>query len=567
MNFRKLIFLVLCILFLPIILNAQETSTCNDDMISIDSITLNKKVGNIEELSTPTIDGKNIGLDLKMTEQGSFIQYKMVVTNSSNVDYEFGNNLNTSTNYVTYTYSSEDSNNIIAAGQSKTVYLKVEYTNVPPEDAFNEGILTDDSDLTLNLSTDIEETPTTPIDNNTNNNNKDENIKNPKTGTQGMILFLVVTLFMGGIMYVVFGKNAAIKHFVIVLSLMLFIPYTIYAACTCKINIKSKIKIEYVQQNITIDKLKNNVVNSGDGLYVDNNTTNRYVYRGQNPNNYIKLENNELFRIISIEPNNTIKVIKETSIGTIPFDPGYTNEITGVTSINSLQGTRIGNSSQDLCYSSTSNNYFGCKVWSSNDSTYKIVNGNASKMTTFPKIIDSTAFNLPNDNAYLNVYLNGGTYMGTNITAWSDNIDSSSGTFYIGPVEYNENQTLKTDINQEKEYYWNGRFGLMSVSDYVQASSKQECRTVYSYVSDNSCYQNSTSHNYLTLENKHEWTISPVSASNNNRVWSINTNGSLDNSTNSNASNSYEVRPVLYLFINGKIEGTGAKTDPYTYEK
>ena len=49
------------------------------------------------------------------------------------------------------------------------------------------------------------------------------------------------------------------------------------------------------------------VVDCGDGLYEDNYTDGRYVYKGTAPNNYIKIGNYS-GRIISIEPNGMLKI-------------------------------------------------------------------------------------------------------------------------------------------------------------------------------------------------------------------------------------------------------------------
>lgn len=55
------------------------------------------------------------------------------------------------------------------------------------------------------------------------------------------------------------------------------------------------------------------IVTSGDGLYIDNyEEIEKYTYKGANPNNYIKF-NNELWRIISIE-NGNLKIMKESPL-------------------------------------------------------------------------------------------------------------------------------------------------------------------------------------------------------------------------------------------------------------
>lgn len=53
----------------------------------------------------------------------------------------------------------------------------------------------------------------------------------------------------------------------------------------------------------------NNIVTSGDGLYKDNETRDRYIYKGTNPNNYMTFSEST-WRILSIEADNSIKIIK-----------------------------------------------------------------------------------------------------------------------------------------------------------------------------------------------------------------------------------------------------------------
>ena len=52
--------------------------------------------------------------------------------------------------------------------------------------------------------------------------------------------------------------------------------------------------------------------------------------------------------------------------------------------------------------------------------------------------------------------------------------------YNIGPVLYNKrtNQSLETDIAQEKRYKWTGKIGLMNVSDFVKASNNPNCKSV-----------------------------------------------------------------------------------------
>lgn len=66
--------------------------------------------------------------------------------------------------------------------------------------------------------------------------------------------------------------------------------------------------------------LKDKVVSSGDGLYKDTVTDGRYVFKGANPNNYIKF-NDELWRIMSLEKDGSLKIIRTNPLDTrVDFD-------------------------------------------------------------------------------------------------------------------------------------------------------------------------------------------------------------------------------------------------------
>jgi len=83
-------------------------------------------------------------------------------------------------------------------------------------------------------------------------------------------------------------------------------------------------KIEFINLSnagLTKEYVLNNVslVTEGAGLYDDKNKTGRYYFRGKNPNNYIKF-NNEIWRVISFEADGRIKIIRNESISNMPFD-------------------------------------------------------------------------------------------------------------------------------------------------------------------------------------------------------------------------------------------------------
>ena len=61
-------------------------------------------------------------------------------------------------------------------------------------------------------------------------------------------------------------------------------------------------------------KLTETLVTSGDGLYKDAYTVNRYLYRGSSPNNYLTF-NGQTWRIVAVNPDDTYKLVYMTSLG------------------------------------------------------------------------------------------------------------------------------------------------------------------------------------------------------------------------------------------------------------
>ena len=138
---KLLLPIILFIMFLPFYVNAE---TCDTDKITISSITIENKSDNVIEVDKATASGKKISLNLSMSEVGDNIEYKIIVKNDSNEAYLLDkNSFNVSSNYVKYTFETEDDSNIVKANSSKEVYLKVYYTNEIPEDDFEVGTYND----------------------------------------------------------------------------------------------------------------------------------------------------------------------------------------------------------------------------------------------------------------------------------------------------------------------------------------------------------------------------------------------------------------------------------------
>ena len=288
--------------------------------------------------------------------------------------------------------------------------------------------------------------------------------------------------------------------------------------------------------NTAAEMLKAKVVTSGDGLYADSTEAGRYIYRGANPDNYVKL-GDDMYRIIAVESDNTLKVIKNGSIGDRAFD---------------TSNARYSTISTDYCNSSQ-----GCNVWGSKTTT---LNRNGRNVTRMKREIGGDLYNLnlPDAEATLNTYLNNEWYSGLNNSVQSLIV---SHMFNVGLVTENETDLLNT-IEQEQEYKWNGKIGLMNVSDYVKASTNSVCTSVNAYYNTSSCYNNSATHNWIfaSLGSTYSWTIAPWSGDV-TCCFLVIEDGQLYDEGIVDSNNI--VVPVFFLNSNITLSGTGTSSDPY----
>ena len=342
----------------------------------------------------------------------------------------------------------------------------------------------------------------------------------------------------------------------IIISLLIFLVLFLsvgYAAFQTNIFLKAKGNI--VQKKMKINDLIKTVVTSGDGLYVDDTESERYIYKGVEPNNYIKLDS-DTYRIISIESDGTLKVIKNKSIGNIPFDLGYISSISGVTDRNSVIGTRYTNTSTDYCsfIPGTESEYYGCNIWGSKTT---MLDSSGNNITQMPKTIGGTTlYNLPEKEAYINTYLNS-TWLNTLSADVQNKITNH--IFNVGLIQNGET-SLSNTISQEQTYKWKGKVGLMTISDYIKTNTNMEqCgsfslnNTNYSICKATSWIFNSVNFNWLL-------TISPDSYFFNHRLYHITSNGKFELFS---PLDTISTLPVFYLSSDIYLKGKGTANVPY----
>ena len=322
------------------------------------------------------------------------------------------------------------------------------------------------------------------------------------------------------------------KKIIIISSLCLLLCLCVgYAAFNTQLSLKAKGNIVDNSVDITDD-----VVTEGDGLYEDIYEEGRYVYRGQNPNNYIMF-NDELWRIIAKETDGTYKIIRNDVLPNRPFD--------------------------EADHRSTANNTYctnpswGCGVYAAVEGTFSSQSGSQSGTVT--------------EDSSIKIYLNDDYYVNNIDETAKEQMTSHS--FNIGAVEYVGKSGAATDsieknIAGEKMYQWTGNVGLANVSDILRASTNPLCTSATtSNIGTNECNSN-----YLldkgAASELYYWTINAYSAESggySNRTW----DGSVDGSdlrlgdVHARSSN-YAPRPVVFLKSDTTLSGSGTSEDPFT---
>ena len=231
------------------------------------------------------------------------------------------------------------------------------------------------------------------------------------------------------------------------------------------------------------------VVTSGYGLYKMNNGL---VFRGEMVNNYVKI-NEELWRIVKIDSNNNAYLIKEEYAGySAAWDDRYNNEVKYNIGINNYSTSRIKEYLEEL-YNETKE---GLVFLSETDKT---------KLSSFE------------------------------VCTGKRTLDSTNNT--------NELECKSTVAGQ--------KLGLLTVSDYINASIDPNCTSPQSPACQN--------YNYLAVD--YRWWTATAVANSSSTVFIVDEQGSVTE-TKCNAYN--RIRPVVKLSSRIMISsGNGTEKNPY----
>lgn len=176
------------------------------------------------------------------------------------------------------------------------------------------------------------------------------------------------------------------------------------------------------------ETLLENVVTTKDGLYKDEYEEGRYIYKGENPNNYITFNNEYAgWRILSVEKDGTIKIIKANSIGKMLFNEPQVN-----------RGT--------YCEKWLAT---GCNAWAKMDEfSSENTSGTVTKDSDINTYLNTTYYDQLMQNAK------------DIILKYKYNIGGTTTQFTI-----NKPNQITQD---EKRYTWEGKVGLINISDFIK---------------------------------------------------------------------------------------------------
>ena len=209
-------YLLIILLLIPFSVFAKDT--CDPSNIEIQSIQLEKSIGNIEEVSNASVSNQKINLGLKMNVLGDAAEYKLVLKNHSKEDYYFDEeSLNLDKDFVHYEVLFDDNTNLIRGGEEKTVTLKVSYREKLDSSLYNDGVYSGSQVVQLNMS----------------------NIVNPFTG-RFLGLFVFISLVIG--FFVLYKDERKIACFLLLLSFL--IPFTANAVCKHSLEVNANLVVD-----------------------------------------------------------------------------------------------------------------------------------------------------------------------------------------------------------------------------------------------------------------------------------------------------------------------------------
>lgn len=213
----KKFFAFLTLLFIsPLFVNAKEAD------IQIKSVELIEKSDTAVEKEAAKFEDLEIWFNLKFTKLNDNAKYKIVVTNTSDKDYEINKNHEefSDEEYINYEFEYDDNDNLIKAGKDETFYVTVSYDKEVIDTDYVNNLYTNDNYMNLDFSTLFD---------------------NPKT-SDNLINYIIIGGISLGIIIIITTKYKALG--LGMMTLVLLVPIATKAVESYKIEINANVEIE-----------------------------------------------------------------------------------------------------------------------------------------------------------------------------------------------------------------------------------------------------------------------------------------------------------------------------------
>ena len=210
---KKVLYLLLCILVFPVIVNAKED-------VYINKVEKDEFYGDVVEKSEPTFDGLSVNFDLRFSTVSSYATYKVTIKNDAKEEYKINQNGNGQVGYFIYTYKFADNSAIIKPGESKVLFVKVEFGENVPRDKFVNSVYTEDSEFVINFS---------------------NSLVNPETKA-GIAILVMIILVLSIIAIVLLTHNK--KALMGLVLVVLLVPVVVSAIKELSLSVKTRVEID-----------------------------------------------------------------------------------------------------------------------------------------------------------------------------------------------------------------------------------------------------------------------------------------------------------------------------------
>lgn len=209
---------IVCLCMVAICITTHRVFASSN--VQITSVELAEKATGTEILKDATYEELNVNFSIKFNDVNEYAKYKIVVKNTSSMDYEVDNNVSAlnESDYFHYTLTYDGNTNVVKPNEELVMYLTILYKNEVPDEKFSSGTFQEDNTMSLSLKT---------------------NVANPNTTTTKIVLVAGIAIVALIVCTIMFKK----KTLLVLVGIIAILPLTIYALEQITITVNSHIEV------------------------------------------------------------------------------------------------------------------------------------------------------------------------------------------------------------------------------------------------------------------------------------------------------------------------------------